>query len=167
MGANEVILLITGSQARLTNPEVVVKQVEAKKVKNNSYFITEKYFISENYFIGENYLLGAGIPGELPAHPPHLLPASRQARPALQRRRELWEHPASDSSAGELWVRSIISINPSPRSVCGDKSIFSGFKRFIPNEVNSAISISHSQLRLRVESWFYLFRKSLPTLWQT
>ena len=30
MGANEVIVLITGDQARLTNPDLVVKQVEAK-----------------------------------------------------------------------------------------------------------------------------------------
>ena len=56
---------------------------------SEKYSISKKYFISENYFIGENYLLGAGVPGELPAHPSHLLPASRQARPALQRRREL------------------------------------------------------------------------------
>ena len=32
MGANEVIVLITGDQVRLTNPDLVVKQVEAKSV---------------------------------------------------------------------------------------------------------------------------------------
>ena len=118
MGANEVILLITGSQARLTNPEVVVKQVEAKKVKIfiknisflKKYFIAEKYSISKKYFIGEKYLLGAGVPGELPAHPPHLLPAPRQARPGLQRHWELGEHPASDSSAGELCGLDLSSL---------------------------------------------------------
>ena len=32
MGASEVIVLITGDQVRLTNPDLVVKQVEAKAV---------------------------------------------------------------------------------------------------------------------------------------
>ena len=91
--------------------------------------------------------------------PPSTPPTS--ASPLRARCTVFWRTPSPSSlwfifrwDVSDIsWLETfIIVINPSPRSVCGDKSIFTGLIEFI---------IIHTTESLR-----WLFRKSLPTLSQ-
>ena len=92
MGANEVIVLITGDQARLTTPELMVKQMEAK-----------------------------AVPVFLVSYPPTLhtsfLPLAKHGGVY-----SVVENSENTQPLIHLQVRSVIFINPSPRSVVTNQS---------------------------------------------